>query len=302
MPGSKRDDVYRGDRVARARASVFDARTWYLNRIPETSGDGSEGIPSDETLRLLEEGALRVWMQPKFDPLAGEISGFEVLCRMETPLGMMRPGEFVPFIMAKDRHVLDWAILRETLSVSGKLRDHEGAEGIRVGVNVHPSTISTPGFSARLFDLAMELGGDLGVVRIEILESELILDRGGVGAAIGECLALGVDFSLDDFCAGESSPADLAEFEVAEVKVDKGLVDLLCGAGRAEAQRMIGGIVVWAGSKGAKVTAEGVETREQAALLLALGVSSQQGFLWNRPMPSHEALSLLEKRRRRAKV
>ena len=62
-------------------------------------------------------------------------------------------------------------------------------------------------------------------------------------------------------------------------------------------------IVQLGSSLGLSITAEGVETEEQATLLKAMGCGSLQGYLYSRPLPPravHADASAAKQRRRSA--
>lgn len=287
------DEVMNFTSVARAKAAVYLAKK-ALSKM-ERSGEPKAGESGRaELAKIVERGTLVVYLQPKWSPKAEAVAGFEALCRMETEIGLLSPGQFLPLLDEKARKELDWQVLEKTLSLLSKAPPALAENGLRVGVNVSPSTMSSPGFARRLLGLSKELGALLGAVRVELLEDAPVLDRVALAKEIRICRSFGAQVALDDFCAGSSSPRDLQEFTVDEVKVDRDLTALLSNPkSRRSAEEMIRGMVVWAGSRGAKVTAEGVETEGQSKILERLGVHSQQGWLWGRPSPAEEALSKL---------
>jgi EAL domain-containing protein (putative c-di-GMP-specific phosphodiesterase class I) len=91
----------------------------------------------------------------------------------------------------------------------------------------------------------------------------------------------GMRISLDDFGTGYSAMSYLKKFRIDYLKIDQSFVrDLAADPGdKAIAEA----IIVMAHKLGIKVIAEGVETMEQRAILMAAGCDFGQGFLFSRP-------------------
>ena len=102
--------------------------------------------------------------------------------------------------------------------------------------------------------------------------------------------ALGVRLAIDDFGTGYSSLSYLKRFPVDAVKVDRAFVDGLGTDPHDSA--LVAAIVAMADALGLEVTAEGVETQDQLAILQRLQCRRAQGFYLARPMPA-DALSRL---------
>ncbi len=100
--------------------------------------------------------------------------------------------------------------------------------------------------------------------------------------------ALGVAIALDDFGQGHSSLAHLRELPIETIKIDRAFVRGLPHQNADAA--LVRAVVQVADALDLRVVAEGVETREQADALRALGVDEGQGFFFARPMPLEQAL------------
>ena len=98
----------------------------------------------------------------------------------------------------------------------------------------------------------------------------------------------GFGLSIDDFGTGSFSLSRLASLPFSELKIDK-LFSL--GLPRSDTARaVIEACLGLAGRLEMTVTAEGVESREVAALLAQLGCDAQQGHLFSRAMPAADWL------------
>ena len=98
---------------------------------------------------------------------------------------------------------------------------------------------------------------------------------------------MAVRLHIDDFGSGYSSLAYLQNFPIHPLKVDKSFVSRMGDAPKQG--EIVRAIVSLAQNLGMEVTAEGVETRDQAQTLQGLNCTSAQGYLFSRPVPAEEA-------------
>jgi len=102
---------------------------------------------------------------------------------------------------------------------------------------------------------------------------------------------LGLRLAIDDFGTGYSSLSLARRFPIDELKIDRSFVS---GLGRTgEDAAIVAAAIAFARALHLDVTAEGVETTDQAARLRALGCDRAQGYLFARPMPEAELLAIL---------
>ena len=117
----------------------------------------------------------------------------------------------------------------------------------------------------------------------ELVASEICGDPLPLAADLLEALqAMGIRILLDDFGTGFTSIHYLRTYGFSHVKIDKSLLANL--SPDSKASLLVAGAINLARGLDMEVTAEGVETQEQAALLRAAGCNKLQGFLFGRPM------------------
>lgn len=144
---------------------------------------------------------------------------------------------------------------------------------ISIGLNFSPRAV-LDGALTRLGDV------DRSLV-VEITEHTPTGDYGLLRAALAR--TPNVALAVDDTGAGYASLRHVLELQPQFVKLDIALIrDLDKDPARAA---MVAGMRHFATATGTRLVAEGVERREQAAALQALGVSHAQGFLFGRPEP-----------------
>jgi EAL domain-containing protein (putative c-di-GMP-specific phosphodiesterase class I) len=128
-------------------------------------------------------------------------------------------------------------------------------------------------------------------LRLEITESTVISRPDRAREALDELAVLGVVAEIDDFGSGYASLTVLQSFPGDTLKIDRSfIVAMHEGDGHAAIVR---GIVALAHNLGMHVVAEGIEDREQLALLRSIGCAYGQGYLFARPAAGAELEPLL---------
>ena len=106
-------------------------------------------------------------------------------------------------------------------------------------------------------------------------------------ATINRIRAMGIELEIDDFGSGYASITSLLKLKPNRLKIDRQLVMPILSSNRQ--LRLVSSIIDIGRALGIDVVAEGVETRNHADVLRALGAHSLQGYAFARPM-SAEAL------------
>ena len=97
-----------------------------------------------------------------------------------------------------------------------------------------------------------------------------------------EIRALGVAIAMDDFGTGYSSLGYLLKFPFDKIKIDRSFVE--ASSGDEIARDILKAIASLGRTLKLTITAEGVETREQADFLSEIACHQLQGFLFSRPL------------------
>jgi len=253
-------------------------------------------VDTELQLRLaLDEGRLVAMYQPIVSlrrdhrsaaGIAGEghdwVAGVEALVRVRRPDGsLMQPAEFIDvaedtgLIVRIDRWMLREAVCQlESWTV-------EGAETICASVNVSARTLSQPGFDRFVLTVLDEHHIDPSRLLIELTEGSLVPGGSAAQDAMLRLAAAGIATVIDDFGTGYSSLAYLQQLPVSLVKIDRSFVSRLGSSVPATA--IVRAVIDLAHAHGHAVTAEGVETEEQADVLRQMGCDNAQGWLFGRP-------------------
>ena len=149
-------------------------------------------------------------------------------------------------------------------------------------VNISPRTVEAPQFSAEtLITILTRNGIAPQRVIVELTERETVQDLPRVKANLAALQSAGVRIAADDVGAGNAGLRLLSQFRFDIVKVDLSLVHQ--GAESASSQAVLRSLRDLAGSWGASVIAEGIETTNQLRVVRDLGIPAGQGYLLARP-------------------
>jgi diguanylate cyclase (GGDEF)-like protein/PAS domain S-box-containing protein len=251
----------------------------------------------DELRLALSRGEIVPFFQPQVKLSEGRLVGFEALARWCHPeRGIILPAEFLSVaeetgLAARLGEMILWQAVVQ-LQAWRRQRLPVGC----MAVNVTGAQLRGGRLAATVREILAETGVPPGQLTIEVTEG-VFLGRGAdrVADELRALHTLGVAVALDDFGTGYGSLAHLKRFPVDMLKIDQSFVrDMLQDPGDAVIVRAIVGL---SHNLGLTVTAEGVETEEQADWLRLQGCDWGQGYLFGRPMPAEEVAGWLDRRR-----
>lgn len=239
----------------------------------------------------LRDAIVREKINPMFQPLVSattsEICGVEALARWETETGPVSPEIFIP--LAERSGLID-ALGMHILVASVKAIKEFPKIGL--SVNVSPVQLCNPEFAGRVIS-ALDLEFfDPGRLTLEITEGVLISNPDQAKRAISALKAHGVKFALDDFGCGFASIGALRQFGFDRMKIDRSLVWAVNDVDRGAA--ILDATIALATALKIPVTAEGIETAEQAQILRSAGCDQLQGYLVGKPVWIEELMARLD--------
>ena len=235
--------------------------------------------------RAIAAGELALAYQPKVELRTGRIIGVEALMRWHHPRdGLLSPTDFIP--LAEETGLIlplgHWALAEACRQARVWLERWPGRPPLVMSVNLSARQFRQPRLAAAIADILRETGLPASSLQLEITESAVMDDLDAAVATLRDLRARGLRLALDDFGTGHSSLSYLKRFPLDMLKIDKAFV---AGLGRdAEDTAIVGAVIALAHILGMQVTAEGVETAEQAHLLRELACELGQGYLFARPL------------------
>ncbi len=269
-------------------------------RVGVATYDGGRDNGSTDQLVMLAElhDALQaddqivLALQPAVDLETSAPTGVEALTRWKHPRrGTLSPGDFIRTVEHSDLLAPFTAyVLDRSLAAAADW----SAAGIDlpVSVNISARSLLDATFPAQIADLLRRHRLTAGQLVLEITESIAVSDEVIVDEVLAALREMGVQVSVDDFGTGYSSLSFITRVPVDELKVDRSFVAGMIESAAAEA--VVRGAVEMGERLGARVVAEGVETAEQRAALLALGCRIAQGYHFCRPLPADRIVAALQ--------
>lgn len=231
--------------------------------------------------KALADKKFEVWYQPKFNSHTGKIVGSEALIRWRADDGsLISPGRFIPLFEKNGNIIrLDEYVFREVCRQQ-KEWQKEGIQILPVSVNISRFSLYYSNVVEKYERIINYYDVDHKYVQIEITESAII-ENTVIVELIQKFHDAGFDILLDDFGSGYSSLASLNQMPFDTIKLDKSLVDYV---GNENGEKLLKFIVQLVHSLGMKITAEGVEYKEQLDFLENLNCDDIQGFYFSKPL------------------
>ena len=231
--------------------------------------------------KALADKKFEAWYQPKFNSHTGKIVGSEALIRWRADDGsLISPGRFIPLFEKNGNIIrLDEYVFREVCRQQ-KEWQKEGIQILPVSVNISRFSLYYSNVVEKYERIINYYDVDHKYVQIEITESAII-ENTVIVELIQKFHDAGFDILLDDFGSGYSSLASLNQMPFDTIKLDKSLVDYV---GNENGEKLLKFIVQLVQSLGMKITAEGVEYKEQLDFLENLNCDDIQGFYFSKPL------------------
>lgn len=246
----------------------------------------------NELNRALARDEFLLHYQPQVSAKTGEIVGVEALIRWNHPeRGLLLPDQFIH--VAEETGLIvpigEW-VLRSACEQNKQWQD-QGIVPLRVAVNLSARQFLKQDFTQMVAQILEQTGLAPQFLELEITESSMI-DVQRATQALKELKQLGVHVAIDDFGTGYSSLYYLKEFPLNRLKIDRSFVrDMI---EQPSNQAIVSTIISMAHHLQLNVIAEGVETQEELAFLQAHLCEEVQGYLFSKPLPSHEVAFYLQ--------
>ena len=232
--------------------------------------------------------------QPKVDPVAGKVLGFEALIRWNSPrLGFVPPDEFITLAEQSGLiNALGEFVIEESCRFLQKIRTFYGQmDDFRISVNVSAVQLLNSGFYESFFRILDEMDIPSSMIGIEITETAVMENKDYVIEQLVRFREKGVLIYLDDFGTGYSSLNYLTMLPIDIMKVDKSFVDKILQEGREH--QVVKMILSLADTFSFQSIAEGVEEEEQLRQLQAMGCRIFQGYYFSKPLGEADALGFI---------
>jgi diguanylate cyclase (GGDEF)-like protein len=236
-----------------------------------------------ELRRALRRDELELHYQPRLCMKTGQVLGLEALVRWRhIERGLLNPCEFIP--LAEDTGLivpLGYWVIDRALRDMRWLLDRDVAP-LHVAINLSFRQFQDSKLLPTLSRLIAERGIDPSWIEFELTETSVMRRTEQVTKTMNALRSLGVRFSLDDFGTGFSSFVHLSALPIALLKIDRSFVNDM--ASRPENRRLVRAMINLAHNLDLIVVAEGVENRDELALLRQFGCDEVQGYFISKPL------------------
>ncbi len=235
-----------------------------------------------------------LYFQPIHSALTKKVEGFEALLRLpDGSGGVISPTELIPVAeeIGAIGRIGDW-VIRNACAIAASWPEH-----LTLSVNLSPAQFGRDFEAGQgLAELVRKALQDNHLaphrLELEITES-LLMERTDVVMSELQALSdLGVSIAMDDFGTGYSNLSSLWQVPFRKIKIDKSFASGWAG-GTTSAEAVVSTIASLGQSLDVRLTAEGIETKEQEELFCGIGCHQLQGFLFGRPMPASELAAYL---------
>ncbi len=289
------DDEDAGQLLKNADIAMYRAKDTGRNKIvafrPEMRSEVEKRIHLLREVRAgVQAGEFVLYYQPLVDIAEPRrVTGLEALMRWRHPKrGLLLPGLFLAAFEDPECSLALGEVALDT--AMRQMRDwmDQGVPFGRVAVNLSASQFRTGGVAETIMKKLEHWRVPPERLTVEVTENVYM---GWGSEAVSDTVRTlhehGVMIALDDFGTGYASLANLKQFPIDRLKIDRSFVQ------NREDAPIVRAVLSLGSSLGMKVVAEGVETDEQLKMLEVLGCDQAQGYYFARPMPAHDVAGFL---------
>ncbi len=244
--------------------------------------------------RALTQNELDVFYQPKLCLRSGRLLGMEALLRWNHPeKGMIRPDQFIS--VAEETGLIipigKW-IARQACRMSRQL-SAAGMGNLQVAINLSPKQFSDPDLVTSIATILKEEQLPANLLELELTEGLLLEATEDTRLQLDQLKSFGLTLAMDDFGTGYSSLSYLKKFPIDIIKIDRSFIHEI--PDNQDDMEITSAVIAMAHNLKLKVVAEGIETAEQLAFLRRHRCDVGQGYLFDRPIPGAELLTMLKR-------
>lgn len=247
---------------------------------------------TENILKGFENNEFKMYLQFIVDNKTKRIVSAEALSRWDSrEKGLLGPSRYIEnmemsgLISKHDFHMFEM-VCRQL----EKWADTE-YKNISISCNFTRTTLSEKNFIDKIKMIADSYSFDKTKLAIEITEDAIEKDRETATKNVILCKELGFKVYLDDLGSGYTSLANLCDYSIDIVKIDR---DILLKADTKRGKDLLYGIVALAHSLNIKVICEGVETPEQNTLVSSSDCDFVQGWYYSKAFPSEQCESFID--------
>jgi diguanylate cyclase (GGDEF)-like protein len=234
-------------------------------------------------------GEFYLLYQPKICLQTGRAESAEALIRWQSAsLGLVMPDQFIR--LAEESNLIiplgAWTLEQAFKDFIAFRRNGSPIKKICINLSgvqlLHSDIVGTVQQAIKRTGIQPEQ------VELEITEGSLATKEKKSLQALEQLRKMNIDLAIDDFGTGYSSMSYLQQLPVTRLKIDKSFIKNLPGCEKNTA--ILQAIIALAKTFHLHVTAEGVETEEQANILKKMACDEVQGYFYAQPLTKEKFL------------
>jgi len=241
----------------------------------------NERLGIETNIRLaLERKEFSLHYQARVDFKTGMITGVEALLRWDNPyLGSVTPTQFIPIAEETGLIVPIGRWVMKTACAQNVAWQRQGLPFVRMSVNLSLRQLMHYNLLEDIKTALVDSGMAPNLLELEITESMLMHDPTRLITVLNNIKKMGVRIAIDDFGTAYSSLAQIKNFPIDTLKVDRSFIRNL--PQDSENQAITEAIITMGKNLNITVVAEGVETQEQKNFLRDHICDEMQGFFFS---------------------
>ena len=239
--------------------------------------------------QALEDGAFKLFLQPKICLKDGTLGGAEALVRWITNgIQTFFPDQFIPLFEHNGFCIqLDYYMVEQACRQIRTWLD-EGLPLVPISVNQTRLLFHQVGYPQRLREIAAKYEVSPSWITLEILEGLTLEDVELVKQSMAELHSYGFRISMDDFGTGYSSLNTLGSLHIDELKLDRSFMVQAKQNKEGNHRKILAAIITMSKNMDMDIVAEGVETADSEQMLKELSCDFGQGYYYSKPIPAAE--------------
>ena len=233
--------------------------------------------------RAIENDEFVIYFQPQINLQTNKLIGLEALVRWQHPTnGFIMPGQFIAR-SEETRLIIQLGalIFKKAVQQIKRWQEQKLFDGI-IAINISSVQIEDEQFVDKIEAIREEVGISALTIELEVTESCFMNNPDQFAKTLQRLENLGYKISIDDFGTGYSSLSYLKQLPLHKLKIDRSFIKDL--PDDKDDQAISKAIIALGKTLDLEVLAEGVETEDQRAFLIANGCDSMQGFLFAKPL------------------
>jgi len=249
----------------------------------------------ETNLRLaLERKEFSLHYQARVNFKTGIISGVEALLRWHNPnLGSITPTQFIPVAEETGMIISIGKWVLRTACIQNVTWQKQGLPTVCISVNLSIRQLMDSNLIGDIEAALNDSGMAPNLLELEVTESMIMSNPTKMMDVLVKIKSMGVRLAIDDFGTGYSSLAQLKNFPIDTLKIDRSFIRNI--PGNLEDKAIAHAIITMGETLGITVVAEGVETIEQMNYLKDQSCDEMQGYYFSRPVVPEQFADLLLK-------